>query len=313
MNTRKIRQVLKAKHQDFLNSIEDDSLRKAIHKDAIITGGSIASMFLNENISDFDYYFKTKATALQVAIYYTDKFNEMNPDIDIKPEVQEQNDRIKIIVKSAGIVSEDTDDSSYQYFEGVDDDYSAQEYVEQVITDADNISGEGIDELRESKKKPKYRPVFLSANAITLSDKVQLVIRFHGNPEEIHKNYDFVHVCNYWAAAENKLVTKKEALESLLAKHLYYQGSLYPLCSIIRTRKFLKKGWYINAGQILKMCFQLSELDLTNISVLEEQLTGVDAAYFHEVISYCKKRQDEDPNWKIDSTYLCSIVDKIFG
>ena len=35
---------------------------------------------------------------------------------------------------------------------------------------------------------------------------------------------------------------------------------------MIRTRKFLKRGWHINAGQYLKMCFQISELDLSDIT-----------------------------------------------
>ena len=48
----------------------------------------------------------------------------------------------------------------------------------------------------------------------------------------------------------------------LLARQLVYQGSKYPICSMIRTRKFLQRGWHINAGQYLKMAFQVSELDL---------------------------------------------------
>jgi len=153
----------------------------------------------------------------------------------------------------------------------------------------------------------------MSTNAITLSNKVQLVIRFYGNSEDVHKNYDFIHCCNYWTSHNKKLTLHPLALESILSKQLQYQGSLYPVCSVIRTRKFLRKGWYINAGQLLKMMFQISELDLTNITVLEEQLTGVDAAYFFQVIDYCKKRQEEDKEFKVTTPYLISIIDKIFG
>jgi hypothetical protein len=57
-------------------------------------------------------------------------------------------------------------------------------------------------------------------------------------------------------------VLRAEALESILTKELRYVGSRYPLCSVIRTRKFLARGWTINAGQYVKMCFQISQLDL---------------------------------------------------
>lgn len=309
MNRRLIASILNKKHQDFISSIKDPEVKKLVDKNSIITGGSIASLLLNETVKDYDYYFTTKETVIAVANYYINQFNEMNPDIKVKPVLRVENDRVKIVVQSAGIVSENGDEG-YKYFENYPED-EAMDYIEKVTTIADETNSEHMEDFK--KEHGKFRPVFMSSNAITLSDKVQIVIRFWGNPEEIHKNYDFVHCCNYWTSLDNKLTLNPGALESLLSKNLQYQGSLYPLCSVIRTRKFLKRGWYINAGQYLKMCFQLSELDLSNLEVLEEQLTGVDAAYFHEVISYCKKRQEEEEDFKVTAPYLVTIIDKIFG
>src|SRR5690606_18878685 len=121
--------------------------------------------------------------------------------------------------------------------------------------------------------KPKYRPVFLSSNAITLSNKLQLILRFYGEPDEIHKNYDFVHCTSYYDHKDKQLTLRPEALEAILTKELRYVGSLYPLCSIIRLRKFIARGWTINAGQILKMALQLSKMDLTKPEILQDQLT----------------------------------------
>jgi len=160
----------------------------------------------------------------------------------------------------------------------------------------------------EDDGRPKYRPVFFSTNAITLSNSIQLVLRFHGEPDKIHENYDFVHCTNYWTSWDNKVVLRKDALEALLTKELRYTGSKYPLCSIFRTRKFIKREWSINVGQYLKMVMQLQELDLTDLSVLEDQLTGVDVAYFMEVIDELRKR---DPK-KVDATYLIQIIDRMF-
>jgi hypothetical protein len=44
-------------------------------------------------------------------------------------------------------------------------------------------------------------------------------------------------------------------------------------------KKFIQRGW-TKRGRNPKMLFQVSELDLKNIEVLEEQLIGVDVAYF---------------------------------
>jgi len=51
-----------------------------------------------------------------------------------------------------------------------------------------------------------------------------------------------------------------------------------------------------------------SELDLTDISVLEDQLTGVDTAYFLQLI---EKLKEKDPE-KVNAAYLVEIIDRMF-
>jgi hypothetical protein len=70
----------------------------------------------------------------------------------------------------------------------------------------------------------------------------------------------------------------------------------------------LKRNFTVNAGQILKMCMQISQLDLNNIEVLEGQLVGIDASYFHQVLSILK----EDNKTEIDYAYLIEVIDRIF-
>lgn len=308
MNRRIIARILQKKHEEFCASITDEALRNRVRKNSMITGGSIVSMAMGEKIKDFDYYFRDRNTVLAVAHYYVNLFNRLNPGHKVKPIVVEEGSRVRIRIQSAGITSEESD-NDYQYFENAPEG-EGQEYVER-LTEA--LSDVTIKEDACEGERPAYRPIFLSDNAITLSNKVQLVVRFYGEPDEVHKNYDFVHCTNYWTAWDKKLVLRPAAMESMLAKELFYVGSLYPVCSVIRTRKFLKRGWHINAGQFLKMCFQISELDLSNLEVLEEQLTGVDAAYFIEIINWCKKHMESEPDFKVTMPYLCTIVDRVFG
>lgn len=137
-------------------------------------------------------------------------------------------------------------------------------------------------------------------------------MRFYGDAEEIHTNYDFIHATCFWRSKDNYLHLPQQALEAIITRELVYSGSKYPLASIFRAKKFIKRGWNINAGQYLKMVLQLNEMDLHDVNVLEEQLTGVDAAYFHQVISYIKNKQEEDPNFKVDNTYLFEVINRIF-
>ena len=197
--------------------------------------------------------------------------------------------RVRIVTKSGQRGQTVIDNSA-----GIEDQYEDTEKV--------------ALETEEEKDKPKFRPLFVTTNAITLSSKVQIVLRFYGDPDAIHENYDFVHCTNYWTSWDNKLVLRPEAMEALLTKELRYVGSKYPVCSVIRLRKFIARQWTINAGQILKMLMQVAELDLTDLKVLEDQLTGVDSAYFCKLISDLKEKNPE----KVETAYLCEIINRMF-
>jgi hypothetical protein len=163
---------------------------------------------------------------------------------------------------------------------------------------------------KDPESEEKYVPLFFSSNAITLSDKIQIVLRFYGNAEEIHKNYDFIHTTNYWSSKDNNVVLNLNAVMAIINKQLVYQGSKYPIASIIRLRKFIKRGWYIDAGQIVKMCFQLNDLDLYDMEVLKDQLIGVDMLYFISFLNEIKQIKDKGD--KLDSTVIIKLIDQIF-
>lgn len=304
-----IKKEILAKLKDWFATIDDEVLRKKVEKNTIVTGGCIASMLLGEKINDFDIYFRDQATTLAIAEYYVAKFNEKNK-VDVaegvteyKPTVQtkdvinikgESESRVLIYMKSAGVAAEEQVEYDYFELQATDDKLNA--FVES-LAEAENAT------------KDKYRPVFLSQNAITLSHKLQIVIRFFGEPTEIHRNYDFQHAMCYYDSGSKELNMPAEALECLLSRTLIYKGSLYPICSVFRAKKFIERGWRISAGQLLKIMWQISELDLKNMETLREQLTGVDAMYFYQLMQAVK---DLDTT-KIDATYVAAIIDRIFG
>lgn len=309
MKAKTIKQVLRAKINDWAATIEDEALRKQVLTDAIVTGGAIASMLLREPVNDYDVYFRTHATTLAVAKYYIARFQpQKKHGIACAISVLDESERIKIVIKSAGIASADGTEKAYEYFESRPEG-EAGNYVNELMLNPGEIEETyQAEEEKAQAVKCEYKPVFASTNAITLGDKIQVVLRFFGEPDAIHENYDFVHCTNYWTSHDNNLVLRPAALEALLARELRYVGSKYPVCSIIRLRKFIQRKWTVNAGQILKMIMQINELNLTDIAVLQDQLTGVDCAYFAEVMG---KLKDKDPT-KVNAAYLIEIIDRMF-
>lgn len=294
MNGKNIKKHLKSKMRDWLSSIDDEHIKKVVEENVIITGGAIVSLLTGEEINDYDVYFKTKEACLKVAEYYVGKWNKTHANKPVTVLFCEETGKIQCYVASKGIADEKEEvASAITYnFESTDEEVAA-----------DN---------QEADSKEKYRPRFITSNAITLSHKIQLVIRFYGEVEEIHKNYDFAHCTCAWSSWNNELFLPQKALECIINKELYYIGSKYPLCSIIRTKKYLKRGYHINAGQYVKMCMQLNELDLNDVEVLKDQLTGVDTTYFEILIHEIKTHMEKTGESRIDSTYAMEVINKLF-
>ncbi len=323
--------IIGRKLNEWLETITDKGLRDIIRKNIVITGGCFPSMIQNEVPKDFDCYFKTKDATKKVTEYYVKQWNEAHKDkknklgiackvfvldgaepskelldyyqisaIDQSKSRMIANtppERLKIIFPSDGVV-------------GDPKEVRADKELGDVLSNITEIDETKADEIIEQEKR-KYFPVFLSTNAITLSNGIQIVVRFYGEPDKIHETYDFQHTKAYWTS-ETGTIIPNEVYDAVINKTLIYTGSKYPVCSIFRMRKFIERGWRINAGQMLKICMQVSELDLMDIDTLEDQLVGVDSLYFMNLIEQFRRMKEKNVDFDLTPQYIISVIDKIF-
>lgn len=284
MQVKTIKKIITVKLEDWLQTIADDKLRKKVKENILVSGGCITSLFQNQPVNDYDVYIQDMDVLLELAKYYC------------------PNDVLDGRLRN-------------QYLESIQSDFDIDDNLSELAIRYKtlkpdqvklNISSVGLRMVVEEGKK--YQVAFLSQNAISLTDDLQIVLRFNGNAEQIHKTFDFIHATNYFTFKDG-LVTNIKALESIISKDLKYQGSLYPLTSIIRMKKFINRGWSINAGEMLKIMFQISELNLRDPEVLEEQLIGVDIAYFAKLIDILRGVDES----KLSTGYLNEIIDRVFN
>jgi hypothetical protein len=282
----------------WLNSLPD-SIRYDVANDVIVTGGSIASMLLGEPVKDFDIYLKSRYSAEIIAKYYVEKYNERIKKDPNKAQAYVHRYEPETMRKS---INGDVVGIFISGYTNISPDEENEEDLPEGF----------FTNTEEPEALEKYHPVFLSQNAITLSDKIQIVIRFTGDVEEIHKNYDYVHATCSYDYIENRLTLPPQALESMLARELVYTGSLYPICSLFRMRKFMERGWRISAGEIVKMAIQISQLNLSNVTVLKQQLIGVDAAYFSALLHAMSEHAEGDEfDQELLSEWIIDIIDQL--
>lgn len=271
-----------------------------VKENTIVTGGAFTSMLHGEQPNDLDIYIKDSDIAIMVSNFYLNKMRELGnlKETACVPriEAQKTDDGVHIFIRSQGVSGVDIDTDQYAYFEMYPED-AVDEFFKQYKETAKNIIETG----------KSYHVSFMTSNAITLNNGLQIIIRFTGEPEEIHSNFDFIHATNYWTWSEG-VVYNAEALSATLEKRLYYFGSKFPVATIFRLKKFIERGWRISAGEIVKIMYDASKLNLDDINVLREQSMGMDSAYFSEVIAILRKDRDKS----LDRTYLFKVLNEVF-
>lgn len=306
MQIKTIQKNVRAKMEEWLKTISDEPLQKRVKDNLLVSGGSITSLLLGEKVNDYDVYLMDIQVCKDLALYYTKPFPEI--------VVFDGKERDKIIDEYNADFNYKTADKDKL---PIDNNNSYSIALRNLKPEQIKLYFKGAQAgLKVNQDIPaeqlNYTPLFFSPNAISLSNEIQIVVRFTGSPEEIHKTFDFIHATNYFTFATG-LVRNLEAMESILTRQLKYQGSYYPLTSIIRAKKFVKRGFNVNAGELLKIMFQISSLDLTNPDVLEEQLIGVDIAYFDALISALRNKFESDKDFKLNTEYFNNLIDKIFN
>jgi len=285
-----IEKTIKYKINKWINHFTDnEELRLELKNDIIVTGGAIPSMLLGDLPNDYDIYFQTKSVAKKVANHYLEKATKS--EFVSKIEVRESEDGVEVMIKSSGFVDGEGSTDTYRYFE--------------------QLPPSELEEFFENYNKKvykEYEAVSITSNSIYLQGDINLILRFCGNPEEIHKNFDFIHTKNYFTY-ETGVVLDPATVVATITKELIYVGSKFPICSLFRLRKFIARGFTITAGQIFKISWDISKLDLNDRDVIRAQLIGVDQAYMSEIINILNENSGRD----IDRTYLFELVDRVFS
>jgi len=303
---------------------DDENLAEDVKATAFVAGGAIASLLHYRKINDLDIYFTDPDVLVRVCNYCLARIPGPKPgDVkNIGATVKRDGDDISIYIPSAGVEGGEDGRGDYTFFEqrpsgqadefldtitsGEDVDTMADLYGDELAAE---INAPTVEHLTPAPSDARYKVLMVTANAISISNGIQIVVRFNGKPSEVVKEFDFEHTKAYWMP-KHGLTIGKAALECLLTKELRYTGTRYPLCAMFRVRKFLHREWSITAGELLKIGFDISQLDLTNFETLKDQLVGVDTAYFSQLLSLISK---DSKQGEIDRSYVVGLIDRIFN
>lgn len=112
--------------------------------------------------------------------------------------------------------------------------------------------------------------------------RIQLVKAVVGNPDDVIKKFDFTICQAAWDGKQFHFAP--DFMQHLSQRRLVYNiNSDYPICSLYRARKFIKRGFHFSGIDAIKLGLRIQALRIDNCGELRRQLMGIDTLFLKEL------------------------------
>lgn len=114
-----------------------------------------------------------------------------------------------------------------------------------------------------------------------------------GEPQTIFGYYDFT-VCmaayQFFEDGESEgFVFGDEFFKHIGQRRLvFHTGTMFPLCSLLRVMKYIKRGFSITGMELMKIGLAIHSLKIETYSDLRRQLQGIDTAFLADLTEQMK-------------------------
>lgn len=122
--------------------------------------------------------------------------------------------------------------------------------------------------------------------------RVQLVKAITGTPWQVLEKFDFT-ICQ--AAWDGKqFYFAPDFMQHLSQRRIVYNiNSEYPICSLYRARKFIKRGFHFSGIDAIKLGLRIQSLQINDCGELRRQLMGIDTLFLKELTDSLKGKEQK--------------------
>ena len=153
------------------------------------------------------------------------------------------------------------------------------------------------------------------AKSFTKEDtKIQVIIMpdlICQDPKDIINQFDYSVCMGAYDIDNKQFILQDGFIEHIARRELYFNvNAKYPLASLFRLRKYLKKGYTISGTEIIKLGLSINNLKMTNYMELKKQLEGIDTLFLAELTN--KLMTPEYAEREYDFNAFVSMIDEYF-
>lgn len=137
-----------------------------------------------------------------------------------------------------------------------------------------------------------------------------------GDPKTIFSYYDFT-VCmaayQFFKDGENEgFVFGDDFFKHVGQRRLvFHTGTMFPICSMLRVMKYIKRGFFITGMEILKLGLSIHTLKIETYADLRRQLQGIDTAFLSDLTTQMKDGEPLGAKQYIMDEFMAMIEDFI--
>lgn len=145
--------------------------------------------------------------------------------------------------------------------------------------------------------------------------KIQLIIMSSlicENPVDIIKQFDYSVCMGAFDVESDAFILDPLFLEDVSRRELRYNISAkYPIASLFRLRKYLKKGYTISGLEMVKLGCAINNLQMKSYRDLRDQLQGIDTLFLMDLTN--KLGSSEYGSKEYDFSVFTSLLEKYSG
>lgn len=142
--------------------------------------------------------------------------------------------------------------------------------------------------------------IFETSNAITYKNEngpnIQLIIHPLMMLDDVHdliNSFDYTICMGAYDFSEDEFILHDRFLEHLARKELYYNiKARYPIASLFRLHKFLKRGYTISGIEIIKLGLSINNINISDNRKLSEHINGIDVSILQDLCN-CLNNTEE--------------------
>jgi hypothetical protein len=160
--------------------------------------------------------------------------------------------------------------------------------------------------VQAAKKDDKTVETDSALSLMVNNHRLQLIKVVTGTPEAILDGFDFT-ICQGAFHLERGFIFGDDFFQHLAQRRLVFNiNAGFPICSLYRSRKFIKRGFSLSGIEAIKLGLCIQSLKLETYKDLRRQLMGIDTLFLKDLTDSLKGEEER----KFDLNEFLSTLDK---